>query len=158
MISPQVDSANALQRCQTQAVAFAQNQVVEVRTGDVLNTLNTNSNASGRNMPMIATVQTPDTLGVGANQTTGFKTEVASVGMQVRRLTPRECDRLQGFPDDYTRIPWRKSAAEDCPDGPRYKALGNSWAVPVARWVGRRIALVDELLKSSAVPMDGKNE
>ena len=158
MISPQVDSANALQRCQTQAVAFAQNQVGEVRTGDVLNTLNTNSNAIGRNMPMIATVQTPDTLGVGANQTTGFKTEVASVGMQVRRLTPRECDRLQGFPDDYTRIPWRKSAAEDCPDGPRYKALGNSWAVPVARWVGRRIALVDELLKSSAVPMDGKNE
>lgn len=60
--------------------------------------------------------------------------------MQVRRLTPRECERLQGFPDDYTRIPWRGKPAELCPDGPRYKALGNSWAVPVASWVGRRIA------------------
>jgi DNA (cytosine-5)-methyltransferase 1 len=54
----------------------------------------------------------------------------------VRRLTPRECERLQGFPDDYTLIPYRgKSAA----DGPRYKALGNSWAVPVPRWIGQRI-------------------
>lgn len=59
--------------------------------------------------------------------------------MQVRRLTPRECERLQGFPDDYTRIPWRGKPAEKCPDGPRYKALGNSWAVPVVRWIGRRI-------------------
>lgn len=57
----------------------------------------------------------------------------------VRRLTPRECERLQGFPDDWTLIPWRKKPASDCPDGPRYKALGNSWAVPVARWIGKRI-------------------
>jgi len=57
----------------------------------------------------------------------------------VRRLTPRECERLQGFPDDWTLIPWRKNPASDCPDGPRYKALGNSWAVPVARWIGKRI-------------------
>jgi len=60
--------------------------------------------------------------------------------MQVRRLTPRECERLQGFPDDYTAIPWRGRPASDCPDGPRYKALGNSWAVPVVRWIGKRIA------------------
>jgi DNA (cytosine-5)-methyltransferase 1 len=59
--------------------------------------------------------------------------------MQVRRLTPLECERLQGFPDDYTAIPWRKKPASDCPDGPRYKALGNSWAVPVVRWIGERI-------------------
>ena len=58
---------------------------------------------------------------------------------QVRRLTPRECERLQGFPDDWTLIPWRKKPASECPDGPRYKALGNSWAVPVVRWIGRRI-------------------
>ena len=58
----------------------------------------------------------------------------------VRRLTPRECERLQGFPDDYTAIPWRKKTAADCPDAPRYKALGNSWAVPVVRWIGQRIA------------------
>lgn len=59
--------------------------------------------------------------------------------MAVRRLTPRECERLQGFPDDYTLIPWRGKPAEQCPDGPRYKALGNSWAVPCVAWIGRRI-------------------
>lgn len=59
--------------------------------------------------------------------------------MQVRRLTPLECERLQGFPTNYTLIPWRKKPAADCPDGPRYKALGNSWAVPNVRWIGRRI-------------------
>ncbi len=57
----------------------------------------------------------------------------------VRRLTPRECERLQGFPDDWTLIPWRGKPAEECPDGPRYKAIGNSKAVPVVRWIGRRI-------------------
>ena len=57
--------------------------------------------------------------------------------MQVRRLTPVECERLQGFPDGYTNIPWRGKA--ESPDGPRYKALGNSWAVPVVRWIGKRI-------------------
>jgi DNA (cytosine-5)-methyltransferase 1 len=62
-----------------------------------------------------------------------------SLGMQVRRLTPTECERLQGFPDNHTRIPWRGKPAEDCPDGPRYKALGNSMAVPVMRWIGERI-------------------
>ena len=63
--------------------------------------------------------------------------------MTVRRLTPRECERLQGFPDDYTLIPWRKKAAGDCPDGPRYKALGNSMAVNCMAWIGERIAAVD---------------
>lgn len=64
----------------------------------------------------------------------------AMVGMQVRRLTPTECERLQGFPDGHTRIPWRGKGADECPDGPRYKALGNSMAVPVMRWIGRRLA------------------
>ena len=59
--------------------------------------------------------------------------------MQVRRLTPIECERLQGFPDTYTQIPWRNKPAEGCPDGPRYKALGNSMAVPVMHWIGQRI-------------------
>ena len=62
-----------------------------------------------------------------------------SKAMTVRRLTPRECERLQGFPDDYTLIPWRKKAASDCPDGPRYKALGNSMAVNCMEWIGERI-------------------
>lgn len=90
--------------------------------------------------------------------------------MAVRRLLPVECERLQGFPDDYTLIPWkahqawakkkgthssgksfeewliettgrglRQPTTQDCPDSPRYKALGNSWAVPVAAWIGARI-------------------
>ena len=70
-------------------------------------------------------------------------TYVAQTAMQVRRLTPIECERLQGFPDGYTNIPWRK--APESPDGPRYKALGNSMAVPVMRWIGERIKQVSEL-------------
>ena len=62
---------------------------------------------------------------------------VAQPSMAVRRLTAVECERLQGFPDNYTNIPWRKQL--ESPDGPRYKALGNSWAVPVVRWIGGRI-------------------
>jgi len=61
---------------------------------------------------------------------------------QVRRLTPRECERLQGFPDDYTLIPHRGKLAAD---GPRYKALGNSWAVPAVRWIGQRIEQVEAI-------------
>lgn len=59
--------------------------------------------------------------------------------MRVRKLTPIECERLQGFPDNYTRIPYRGKPEEQCPDSPRYKAIGNSWAVPVVRWIGKRI-------------------
>jgi DNA (cytosine-5)-methyltransferase 1 len=62
----------------------------------------------------------------------------------VRRLTPTECERLQGFPDGYTAIPWKKKPADQCPDGPRYKALGNSMAVPVMRWIGERINKVSQ--------------
>ena len=65
------------------------------------------------------------------------------VAVQVRRLTPVECERLQGFPDGYTNIPWRKK--DEAPDGPRYKALGNSMAVPVMAWIGKRIQQVSEL-------------
>jgi DNA (cytosine-5)-methyltransferase 1 len=64
--------------------------------------------------------------------------------MQVRRLTPRECERLQGFPDDYTFIQHRGKPAAD---GPRYKALGNSMAVPVMRWIGERIQMVENITK-----------
>lgn len=65
---------------------------------------------------------------------------VYSSTMQVRRLTPVECERLQGFPDGYTNIPWR--GKPESPDGSRYKALGNSWAVPVVRYIGERIKAV----------------
>ena len=62
--------------------------------------------------------------------------------MAVRRLTPVECERLQGFPDNYTDI---KSKNKPTPDGPRYKALGNSMAVPVMAWIGQRIQEVEQL-------------
>lgn len=102
-------------------------------------TLEIRGRAGGRNLEsrqdgLANALRTPsggrDGMGIGA---------VANA-MQVRRLTPRECERLQGFPDDYTAIPWRGKPAADCPDGPRYKALGNSWAVPVVRWIGQRIS------------------
>jgi DNA (cytosine-5)-methyltransferase 1 len=64
---------------------------------------------------------------------------VTRPGYRVRRLMPVEWERLQGFPDGHTRIPWRGKAASRCPDGPRYKAIGNSMAVPVMRWIGERI-------------------
>jgi DNA (cytosine-5)-methyltransferase 1 len=66
-----------------------------------------------------------------------------SAGSTVRRLTPRECERLQGFPDDWTKIPYRGRAAEECPDGPRYKACGNSMATTAMHWIGARIDKVN---------------
>jgi DNA (cytosine-5)-methyltransferase 1 len=64
----------------------------------------------------------------------------------IRRLTPIECERLQGFPDNYTQIPFRNKPPHQCPDGPRYKALGNSMAVPVLKWIGERINEINKLL------------
>ncbi len=88
----------------------------------------------------------PDGVGVQADHayTLEARAEVQCVqtAMQVRRLTPTEAERLMGFPDGYTAIPWRNKPASECPDGPRYRALGNSWAIPVVRWIGRRIYAV----------------
>lgn len=69
-------------------------------------------------------------------------------GTSVRRLTPRECERLQGFPDDYTLVPHRGKPAAD---GPRYKALGNSMAVPVMAWIGQRINQVEAIRANEPV-------
>lgn len=83
-------------------------------------------------------------IGVGndgdpsATVTSAHVNGVAS-GMQVRRLTPVECERLQNFPDNWTRIPWRGKSPEQCPDGPRYKAIGNSMAVCVVEFIAERI-------------------
>jgi len=65
--------------------------------------------------------------------------------LTVRRLTLTECERLQGFPDGFTQVPYRNRSADKCPDGPRYKALGNSMAVPVMRWIGERINEVNKI-------------
>lgn len=80
---------------------------------------------------------------VGGNQGGDYIKQASAV----RRLTPRECERLQGFPDDYTLVPHRGKPATD---GPRYKALGNSMAVPVMRWIGERIQQVEALSRSKA--------
>jgi len=88
--------------------------------GDVVNALQAQSGSTGK----------------------GDAAPCVATSMQVRRLTPRECERLQGFPDDYTLIPHRGKPAAD---GPRYKALGNSMAVPCMAWIGQRIAMVEQL-------------
>lgn len=86
-----------------------------------------------------------------------------SSGMLVRRLTPVECERLQGFPDNHTLISWRGKEATECPDGPRYRAIGNSMAVPVMRWIGERIAAALPAKKSagdyggSKTPVEQRN-
>lgn len=83
--------------------------------------------------------------GVGAQQGVSYTLNTVGVhgvadGFGVRRLTPRECERLQGFPDDWTRIPYRGKPTDCCPDGPRYKACGNAVTVNVAQWVLERLA------------------
>lgn len=102
--------------CGNVAVAFAENSRVEVRLegGDGARTgaLSAGGGKAGQGVPCV------------------------SDAWIVRRLTPRECERLQGFPDDFTRIPWRGAEA---PDSRRYKALGNSMAVPVIAWILRRV-------------------
>jgi DNA (cytosine-5)-methyltransferase 1 len=85
---------------------------------------------------------------VDSSDTSNGPPNLLHTQMAVRRLTPRECERLQGFPDDYTLIPYRDKPAAD---GPRYRALGNSMAVPVMRWIGERIAAVDAILREHGV-------
>ena len=88
--------------------------------------------------------QVNPTLSLFDQGDTRATTVAVSNAMTVRRLTPRECERLQGFPDDWTLIPWRGKPADQCPDGPRYKALGNSMAVNCMEWIGERIAEVSK--------------
>jgi len=122
--------------------ANAGGQVAVCVTGDVAHTLkaegfDASEDGTGRGQPIVAA-----TLEASAGRSRGAGTPVgmlASGGSGVRRLTPRECERLQGFPDDHTLIPWRGRPTAECPDGPRYKVIGNSKAVPVVRWIGRRL-------------------
>jgi DNA (cytosine-5)-methyltransferase 1 len=92
--------------------------------GDISHTVSARWGTGGGNVPFVR--QTENT-------------------MRVRRLTPVECERLQGFPDNWTQIPYGKRPKEQCPDGHRYKSLGNSMAVPVMRWIGRRIKLFESI-------------
>jgi DNA (cytosine-5)-methyltransferase 1 len=179
------------------AIAFTQNQEGDVLSGDVMQSLGTNANATGRNAPTVAftlhgsdgtvnaasstdiagslrtrapgSIENSSTTAVLQEQPVAWSGEltastdiagtlqrggeggridgVMTPQMAVRRLTPRECERLQGFPDDYTLVEYRGKLAAD---GPRYKALGNSMAVPVIRWIGKRIAAVDAILRDGS--------
>lgn len=121
-----------------------------------------NSNANGGQPPAIciqhASIGRHDDAGP---QGKGWQEDVAftmdsrasadavQFGAQVRRLMPVECERLQGFPDNHTLISWRGKEATECPDGPRYRAIGNSMAVPVMRWIGERIVTALPVKKSA---------
>jgi DNA (cytosine-5)-methyltransferase 1 len=104
--------------------------------------------AAGAHPPTVAFADTARTLSAryDGSPCADRGPDVLAVQSAVRRLTPVECERLQGFPDNFTGIPWKKKGPEHCPDGPRYKALGNSMAVPVMRWIGERIQIVDDLI------------
>jgi DNA (cytosine-5)-methyltransferase 1 len=124
---------------------------------DVADTVSANYGMGGGNTPLVQQPiavdvynqsidgQTSATIteAVGGTNTSGPK---VMHSMAIRRLTPKECERLQGFPDDWTKIPYRNKPADQCPDGPRYKACGNSMAVPVMRWIGERINLIESML------------
>jgi DNA (cytosine-5)-methyltransferase 1 len=128
--------------------AFAENSRAEVRLeggdGQIVGALSTGGGKPGQGHPVIACRDVAQTLtrSYGKqvdNTNSALGPNVIAAVSTVRRLTPTECERLQGFPDDYTLIPWRGKPPGDCPDGPRYKAIGNSKAVPVVRWIGRRL-------------------
>jgi DNA (cytosine-5)-methyltransferase 1 len=134
------------------AVAIAENQRGEVREMDTVSSLNEGGGKPGQGYPAVAFKSAHYTRGkdgrpseitppLSADADKGDQDTAIQQGMSVRRLTPRECERLQGFPDDYSLIPYRNGMAKD---GPRYKALGNSMAVPVMKWIGERIQMVTE--------------
>ena len=99
--------------------------------------------SSNMSVPDCQTDGSTPTVKVGGHG--GGNPPAVAQASAVRRLTPTECERLQGFPDNYTQIPYRNKPADKCPDGPRYKAMGNSMAVPVMRWIGERIQMVEEI-------------
>ena len=123
------------------AVAFHENQLAEVRTSDVAWALGSGGGKPGTRYPAVATPSGE----AGATAPLDRRSGV----MSVRRLTPRqrECARLQGFPDSYLDITYRGKPAAD---GNKYRALGNSMAVPVVSWLGKRIQLVEETMRSPA--------
>jgi len=125
-------------------------------------TVTTRFGTGGGNVPLVqeagAVTFQPGNLRLdaGADPSTETTTTLkASMGdqmphiatpMAVRRLLPSECEALQGFPRDWTKIPWRNKPADLCPDGPRYKAIGNSMATNCMAWIGKRIQMVDEVI------------
>lgn len=139
--------------CTNSGWAFAQNSRNEVRleNGDsqITGALSTGGGKPGQGYLAVCTItgddvtHTLDTCNSGKGSSEDGTGRGTPVGLfrtpVVRKLTPVECERLQGFPNNHTRIAWRGKPAAECPDGPRYKAIGNSKAVPVVHWVGKRI-------------------
>lgn len=136
----------SLTTSQHAAVAVHENQRSEIAlNSDTFAALGRGGGKPGQGYPAIvgplsANGGTAKKHGFGMGQQDWENGYAQPAGMAVRRLTPRECERLQGFPDDYTAIEVKRKPAAD---GPRYKALGNSMAVPVMRWIGTRIKLVE---------------
>lgn len=138
------------------AIAFDTTQITSAtngsspKAGDPCHPL-----AAGGHAPAIAfnpKMGGDPTMGTGVNDDgtaytidTDGRSNAVAQGWAVRRLTPTECERLQGFPDNFTNVPWGKK--DTSPDGPRYKALGNSMAVNVMRWIGQRIDRVEAILQ-----------
>jgi DNA (cytosine-5)-methyltransferase 1 len=137
----------------TPAIAFAQNQRDEIRTMDVVGALPAEPGMKQQSYVAIPIQEIgrrcgkdrpQNGIGIGEANDPMFTLQAGAqhgvgTGMAVRRLTPAECEALQGFPRNYTNITYRGKPAAD---GPRYRALGNSMAVPVMRWIGERIAQV----------------
>ena len=115
-------------------ISSAHHHAVAVAENIIGRKENTGANGTGAQVELAYTQNATGVMGV-------------SVNTSVRRLLPVECERLMGFPDNWTQIPWRGKSAEDCPDSPRYKACGNSMCVNVMRWVGMRIENVERRMK-----------
>ncbi|AOF53659.1 DNA (cytosine-5-)-methyltransferase [Rodentibacter caecimuris] len=126
--------------------------VVRLQECDTTPTLTARMGTGGNNVPCVALAgntigQKPENGGNGngfdesgvSYTLTSTDVHAVTTATVIRKLTPIECERLQGFPDNWTKIPYRNKPAEDCPDSPRYKAIGNSMAVPVMRWIGEKM-------------------
>jgi len=130
-------------------VAFHENQRAEVTCNDTVGALKCTGGKPGQGYPAVAVpvafqssqsgVRVAETHATLDANNGPRRHNGALVGMQVRRLTPIETERLQALPDNWTLIPWRGKPAEDCPDGPRYKGVGNGQTVTVMKWLADRI-------------------
>jgi DNA (cytosine-5)-methyltransferase 1 len=151
-IAKTIDASGSNPAMHQDGAAIVQSTGVDIfnaaLTGEIFAPLTRRSDGTGTGPTvMVAPTLTASNNPSRSPQSTEVTNQVAAihaVSMAVRRLTPTECERLQGFPDNYTNI---KSKGKATPDGPRYKALGNSMAVPVMAWIGQRIQKVEDLIK-----------